>query len=1376
MHRLFTGFVLLLLCVPAVCGANAPGGSWWTPPATEADSGIVLSPATMNRWEITGGAKEQPYTFEDDPLLGRRALVCGAQPLTVQSRGSYRNVEIGCLAWVVSTEKAPSAVVGLTLRDPADLTKPGTAVSLTGHYGGNLTIGIRLGALDPAVSLSQNYDLRAYHTIMPTWPDEVREPIEKDMSALPLSQDKWVRVRYQLTDTRTRIWVDDRLLVNRDHYPQTRALVQLTLPPGSRLAELSIRPARRLPALYEPIALDGYAHDRGLFGSEVAGSALPFGRTVTVAGVPLRFAARSGARDLDHLDVGRSLFRQGQLDGYFPTYQQNYIGSFTVDPARQQLRIPNARYDALYVVAGFDGDRNNVPVLSALFYRPSAGFAQSFTADVPAFTAKAASNATPLPVTLANGRRLNLWLVKIPLDPAKLASFSDMDMLELELTKEVRQYRGYPDPTLYGWHGAGLPSGVHVYALTLQKPEVDFSLSPAVFGHVWTAPAVPRYDITLSNNTAREKKLSLSMTSTSYDKSEINPQQQTVVLAPHETKTLDVEFPVRKNGIHTLDVKLTDGVETWTEERNFCRLHDDTRAPVWKEGDGPLFGFWTYGSGHYGPPTEEVYQEMKAAGARTTIVSIAKAGTPWGDFLIANHWPLSGNQFPVTPQSWAVDEHLDMAKYAEYQKTALEALRVAHGDNPNFVTFFPEPSVGLEITAGACPPDYYGEKYENLLTPDVQQRVRMFYNTAKAAGESVRAAWPKTKILIPWGDPLFAVALLRAGFPKNLIDGSGLDMIGFERLPEQQLAQMSTHRLYILKQEYAKAGIPNPELIYTEGIFSPTEAGALTWQEQGERYTRWTLISLAYGITKFHSGWFAFDCGDYYGAEHYGGCGIQRRIPYLDPKPAYANYATMTRMLERSKFDGWLPTGSNTVYCLKFTRPSWTQAGQMESVYALWTVRGRRPVSVTLARDATINVIDGMDNAAPVQSAGGKAAFAVTTSPVYLTGAGDIQAVLVGKPDNSDAVEWSRNRNAETLHDGPALKQPAVTKTLNLASPGDGSWTNVAEHDEIYENNNFDVKRFLGKMSTRVTTDPERPGKSLSVHLEKQDVDRNVMPYYTVLKPKAPVTITGKACALGLWVKAHSDWGRVVYCLRDARGERWINIGTRDQWNCNDVHSWVAFNFDGWRYLRFELPANSEYDAYREFGSVWWGCYGGDNVVDLPLTLEKIIVERRTHVLYVNDVQPADPSDVLIGDLIAEYATPFDATPDAVTLNRLRRPLSTTSVELANPIMQMATENALQAVTLQGVRMPEWGYDGTTALVDFTTAADAAGYQVWVAAYPDGRGAVTIANVADTGKQIYGLRPARQLYLWVTYKDKDGKVSRPSNRLDINLVDAFGMK
>jgi hypothetical protein len=96
--------------------------------------------------------------------------------------------------------------------------------------------------------------------------------------------------------------------------------------------------------------------------------------------------------------------------------------------------------------------------------------------------------------------------------------------------------------------------------------------------------------------------------------------------------------------------------------------------------------------------------------------------------------------------------------------------------------------------------------------------------------------------------------------------------------------------------------------------------------------------------------------------------------------------------------------------------------------------------------------------------------------------------------------------------------------------------------------------------------------------------------------------------------------------------------------------------------------------------------------------------------------------------------------------------------------------------------MPDWGYDGTRCHVQFSEAPDAAEYQVWVAAYPDGRGAVQMGQMKSAGGLINNLRPAMKLYLWVTYLTapvkgaKPAALSKPSNRLEIQLVDAFSQK
>lgn len=1359
MSRSFTVLslsVLWLMAIGLLHAAAIEAAPWWTPAgAGSIQLERILGSGELAQWSLSGGVPEKdggPFTLEQDSLLKRPVLVCGKQPFTLTSRAAFQDVEISYLTRIVTTPDRKTIGFPVQIKDPADPAKM-TQIYLVGYYNGNLLI--------QTAGLSFWYTLRAYTTISPVWPDTVRIPLERDMNSLPLSQDKWVRVRYQMGKDRVRIWVDDRLVADKtDGSLRNSGVIGVAVQPGVRLAQVSVRPLKTATAAagvfvqpstarYETIPLDGYVRDRTLLnGQAVADTALPFGRTVMVKGVPVQFARRDGRGEPDHLDVSRSLVRQGSVEGYFPTSGPRFAGAFTVDPARIQLTVPNGRYDALYLIAAFNGDKHRIPELSAAFYRPGAGYVMSFEAAVPSARAKVSASATPLPVKLENGTSANLWLVKIPLDPEKLNSFSDMETLEVELTKKVKQYRSYPDPFIYGWHGGGMASGVQVYAVTLRKAEIDTRLEPTVFGHVWTAPAVPGYKFTIRNGTVAAKTVTLHVETVSYDRQEKTRQDQVVTVPAERESTVTLSFPVKKNGIHTLTVMVKDGDVTWSETRNFCRLAPDTRAKEWQQGDGPMFSYWSYHGGHYTPPAEEIKRIMRMAGARGVR---------------------EGNAWPVTPQwDWAGADPVDPGKYAGFQEAALAAIRKAQGETPPLVTFFPEPHISRDLTAGN-PAEYWGEK--TVLTDEEQMNLRVFMNTSKAAAEAVRKTWPGVKILIPWGDPLFIVPFLRAGFPKELFDGSGLDMIGFERLPEQQLHQQSTHRLYILKEEYKKAGIPNPDLFYVEGIFSPTEPGALTWDEQAERYHRWTLLSLAYGIDRFYSGWFAFDCGNYYGAEHYGGCGIQRRIPYSDPKPAYAHYATMTRMLERSKFEKWLPTGSHTVYCLKFTRLG-------KAIYALWTVRGTRPVTLTLAADVTATLTDSMDNGAPVKSANGALKFVVGTSPVYLTDAGEVTGVSLGKPIHAEAMEWARNRNQETWGTGPAERKPPVTKERVIASFGDGSWTLTPEHDQAYEENNFDTKRFLGSMRATIVPDDERKGSFLAVHLGRQEKERQLMPWYTVLTPKTPVVIPGKACALGIWVKAHSDWGRIVYVLKDARGERWSSVGTRDQWNCNDVHGWSMFNFDGWRYLRFELPASSEYDAFREYGTTWWGSSGGDGLVDLPLRLEKVIVERRTHVIYVNDVQPADPADVLLGELTAEYETPFDATREAVEYNRIRMPVPKAG-ELSNPVADMQKAGELPGVLLRNVTNPDWGYDGTTCRVHFEEVPGDVTYTVWLSAYPDGRGAVALPwTMKKSGGQIYGLRPAIKLYLWVTYAtgDTPAKISRPSNVLEIELVDAFSQK
>jgi hypothetical protein len=111
--------------------------------------------------------------------------------------------------------------------------------------------------------------------------------------------------------------------------------------------------------------------------------------------------------------------------------------------------------------------------------------------------------------------------------------------------------------------------------------------------------------------------------------------------------------------------------------------------------------------------------------------------------------------------------------------------------------------------------------------------------------------------------------------------------------------------------------------------------------------------------------------------------------------------------------------------------------------------------------------------------------------------------------------------------------------------------------------------------------------------------------------------------------------------------------------------------------------------------------------------------------------------------------------------------------------------NPLPPPRIDGVRQPDWGYDGTRCEVTFSVVPNAAIYEVWVGADPSGVGAVVAAKLKNPGGLVRGLRPGANLYLWLTYTETppaDGaakpptRQSRPSPAFHINLVDAFGQK
>ncbi len=1239
--------------------------------------------------------------------------------------------------------------------------------------GGNHSVGWRIRepvdagkeAADPKPPSSKTvatgaYLLKAAVERNLTWPEWVRKRVESDVAAQPDLSQKWLVLRLLLSDNSYKVYLDDRMLW-QSTLPKgdLSGTIRLNLSPEVELAAVQTRELMPPFACFEPVPLDNYLNAHEISGKIISRASLPEpGKNVEIDGIPFLFPAQD-AKGNDHLSLVPSWLQVGcLLGGFYPDSQTDrqrgearWVGACALNPARIQFRVPYARYARLHLIAAADGEKDHLPIITAQFYRPSAGFSHSFATNAPLFSIRS-KESTALPVKLESRGEGYLYHVTLELDPGKLAMFEDKEFLEMELTKEIKLYRCYPDPHYYAEHQAGLPSGVRVFAMTLEKPAVNFSLEPDKFGHSWTAPTKPGYTVKLQNRTDETRKVDLIVTTRSLDGEDKSEQQKNVAVPPgNKGAIVKFGFNPKRYGHHDIVLTIKDGNDTWNEQRSFAYLHEDTRERgEWVEGKGPLFGGYIGpGGGHYTPVGLESVEMMAAAGAESgrglessTLSQDTRAlMEKWGmiTYMMFDGMVIyaTGNTNVEAVLKWCREHIIPETKTSRQEE----------------VPFFPEPGIGSFTDTF---PEYFGEPAPQM-TKEEQARYENYLSKFITNAKAIRKEWPKAKFLLPHGDCLFCVPFLRySPEARDLIDGVALDFAQFERIPEQQLHQCALHRMWFFQEEWKKAGKKSkPILSLHEGCcLAPVMPAALTEHEQAVREIREFLILSAYGVTRLLGFPGAIAPGDYWGTQHYG-AGHANPIPLLHPYEMYSCYATVTRHLNRMNFEQWLPTSSLSTYCLQFKH---YKTGKLLHVF--WTIFGKRPVVIKVPDGEKLEVFDSMDNQMKLSTQDGFTVFTISDAPCFAWGLSSNAQFTLGEPNHSDA-------------------QPAEI-TAHLGNLGDDSWRLSNDEDLDYAESHFThIRRYPGRMSAQSLTAPAAQGaKALALHLEKQDTERRVMPFYTTIVPKRPIEIPGKASHIGLWVKAASDWGRVVYALRDAKGERWISVGKKGTWNTDDNRCWSVFCFDGWRYLRFEMPANSPYDCYRESGTTWWGYYGeGDGIVDLPLKLEKIIVERRTHAIYVNDPQPTSPDDVLFGDLFAEYQSQQDQTDEAVRISRLRMPIPKDIPELDNPIKAMEASGEAPATIIRNVLPPAQQYDGTRCHIQFDEIPNAKTYNVWVSPYPDGRGAILLGKAwKNSGGLIQGLRPEMDFYAFVVYIDQDGRQSKPSAGFKFLLKDMFAMK
>lgn len=1201
----------------------------------------------------------------------------------------------------------------------------------------------------------------AYPEVSPLMDDSVRALLERRTDTLPPAHERVHKLRFEVRRDSLRMFINGRF-VGASSGSFDRGRVELRLNSHARLLNATARSLQDVPDRFFTVPLDDWLTVKG--PAPPPRLASEHGHIASVEGIP--FITSTGVHGEDALDVGQSVYLYRSGAGRAGEPSEGAREPEQMDVTRLTMRVPRRTWRRAWVLAGSDDDPTHVPVLTVRLYVPGTSWTVDATTQVPTYeTTTSTQHAKRVAWEKAGGKIKSLWLLPIELDAAALAA---QPMGALELTKAIHPYRSYPDPVYYGSYPAGLPSGVHVYGVTLEEAPVWARGTGTKTGNLYVDGETPTWRVLLKNLTDKRTGVDIDVKVTDpYGKSARYSRS-----VPLESDAREHEVTIHPVaalfGLYAVQTTIRSGDFVQTRDGTFLRLPP---SHIRAKPDESPWGLWCWNGGHNtNPDTADNMRLLRAVGAINSFQidsRLKPAEVPNSQYELRRKNDLGASQYRLVSRQlpdWSMKEPYDPAAYAAYVEEKGKEAREALAENPDlrYVNLFGENSISLRLTHGMPPwamgrPGFQYDQKE-------QQLLRAHWLTAKAALEGVRKYAPKLKVLFGHCAPTFFEPFFKLPDWRNdMFDGFGLDMPQFERMPERQPRATEPSLLFFLHHEMQDMGMKGKEVVHLESYFPPSGPLSLSFSEQADNIVRTALLSLSMGTTKFLRTWTLFTSGDRWGASHYGSAGLFDRAPEFNPKPAAAAFATMTRVLDLAKYDGYVETGSRSAFCLRFK-------GADRLVYAVWTIQGTRALRLAFGAKPRAESVDMHGNEGQLNWVNEReASITLSPSPQWIVvQAGSIVSTAVGPPTYA-AVPRPLHRVIDSLDEG---------------------WTYDPSAYGRYQDNNWDMPRERGEMSRDFVRSDVRRSSVLRIALLHPDSKKPMVGFYGMFQPSTPIALPGKPKAIGVWVNGHSAWNRIVYELVDAKGETWISCGMRDTWNSDDVLSLSSVNHDGWRYMSLPLPATAPGDDYREADTSSWST-DGDQVVDLPLRLKRIIVETRPEMVYVNDMLPIGDTSLELDDVTAEYESESDETDAPVKLQRAARNALAEgkSRPLPNPYEDLRKHGNGESPAITKVSPPDQANNGRRLFVEIKPVPGAVRYRGYVSAYEDGRGARALAideqskhpvaaSLKGQPNKIYfdGLQPDRPMYLFVTTIDKDGRESKPSAIRKVILKDEFPFK
>lgn len=997
--------------------------------------------------------------------------------------------------------------------------------------------------------------------------------LAKVWDMLPAASQSWVPLEVRADAAGAELWLEGRYC---GRIASQSRLVEVSFQleaDGAVRGERSF--TRETPGLFLPLDVKRIARPGVMKAASVS---LKPGLQ-QVKAVPMVVASGAG-----NADVGEAKLMQG-LRGL----ETNENTSRTsLDGMKESLHfsVPQAFYQRAWVLCAVESDATKDPVLTTRLTRfgvwGRGGAIADTTLTFPRGNEKPGDGIEQVggvEYTVADQQKITapLYLVRVDLklgdivdlvaetnDPnaaMKIGPYLDFEFLgKMDGLKLQNDRRRMPLATS--------KSAVHVFGVTLEKSPVELQLKQSQPGNIFHNDEV--LETTVNLRAVQPTKCVLRWEISDVNGKCLATQEKAVTLDAIGSEA-DITMPLAmpQVGWYGLRISVNDdrGAPLLRHGAAFALLGKDTR----QAGYESPFGTWWFNGVHYTTRDPAVAGPMLyKAGMRRTTFNWTKDSeaelAPWKVSLNQIRWPFR----LVDLKDWPAAE-------ARAEKEITELLR--RFPHCQYVDLFHE-----SYHPGAYPPELYGDKY--VPTDEaLAKRDDELFELGLRGAKFLRAKFPQLKIIAgnSGGSIGMIAVMLRRGFPRELIDYLGSETTGQSFAPEK-LSPWTSGGTWLMSETARLFGYDIP----LAGCFEFTYRAErdLGPQRHAEWYARDMMIGLAYRFPTISPAVIEDTDNAYYDAL-WGGCGLCQRSPLHYPKPAYVALATLTKVLDSATLARQLDTGSSSAHALEFTRGS-------KHIYAMWTGRGECEMQVELPAEDTLTLIDfyGVDRQAT--SHDNRLTIASSSAVSYFTSPVAVKSISAG------------------TRRFPQQQPPPGTQIV-------ARMDNVADWQLAADDTPLTTRlRRPGKFTLRQHSDAQQ-GACLEVTLQKDGELPAVVAEYTALKLKQPSLIPGRPHSIGMWVKGDSSWGRIMWEIEDAKGERFRSSGGYDG---GDWGNYSALDFDGWCFMSFPLTDDSPLTHVEPFPGTGQWQSNGDGRPDYPLKLTGIYVITHRQSLNLTKMMP----------------------------------------------------------------------------------------------------------------------------------------------------------